>query len=75
MPKQVSIIVHFFVSGSYMDSWRMLTSSGSFFAKILFEPSLQYAGSAFARIAEVTHTRPFSSIIGLWGLLVAVQST
>ena len=38
-------------------------------------PSLHHAGFSGARTADVSHSRPFSSSIGLWTLFLLVQIT
>src|SRR5262245_49603500 len=72
--KQVPMWVSFFVAGSYMASWRPDRASGNSFAEGWFDPSLHTSGLSGGRTAEVIHTRPFSSNIGLWTLLRLVQA-
>src|SRR6266850_2929654 len=64
--KQVLISVHLPVFGSYIDRWRFASpASGNAFADGCSGP-LHQSGFLFGRTREVNHTRPFSSIIGLW---------
>src|SRR5512147_1569727 len=67
--------VSFFVFGSYMASWRPERLTGKSFADGCVEPALQNAGLSGGRIVEVIHTRPFSSIIGLWTLFLLVHGS
>src|SRR4029079_10816728 len=73
--RQVLMCVSFFVAGSYIASWRPERASGNSFADGCDEPALQTAGLSGPRTAEVIHTRPFSSIIGLWTFALLVHST
>ncbi len=66
MLKQVLISDHFSVFGSYMESWRPDTGIGATLADGWSEPCLQKAGFSSGRSFAVNHTRPFSSIMGLW---------
>ena len=64
--KQVLISVHLPVFGSYIERWRFASpASGNAFADGCSAP-LHQSGFLFGRTREVNHTRPFSSIIGLW---------
>src|SRR6187549_843581 len=65
--------VIFFVAGSYISNCRPLRCSGNAFADGCVEPSLQNAGLSGARTADVSHSRPFSSSIGLCTLFLLVQ--
>ncbi len=47
--------------------------SGNSLADGWSEPALQNAGFSGARTAEVSHSRPRSSSIGLWTLFLLVQ--
>ena len=68
--KQVSISFHCAVPGSYIDNWRTESFSGTTLADGWSEPFLQKSGLfAIGRTRAVNHTRPFSSIIGLWMLV------
>src|ERR1700726_4307286 len=55
--------------GSNIANWRPLRFTGNNFADNKLDPSLQYAGFSGGRITDVSHTRPFSSNIGLWILV------
>src|SRR5713226_4536409 len=63
--KQVLIRVNLPVAGSYIDRWRLASSSGNTFADGWSDPFLQKSGLAGGRTRAVIQTRPFSSIIGL----------
>src|SRR5438105_14338062 len=65
--------VSFFVDGSYIARCRPARLSGKSFADGCVDPDLQNAGLSGGRTAEVIHTRPFSSIIGLWTLFLLIQ--
>src|SRR5437667_8796056 len=65
--------VSFCVLGSYTARWRYERVSGNAFADGCCEPSRQTAGLSGGRTAEVIHTRPRSSNIGLWTLFLLVQ--
>src|SRR6185503_10287787 len=67
--------VIFFVAGSYMASCRPLRCSGKAFADGCVDPSLQNAGFSGPRTADVSHSRPFSSSIGLWTLFLLSHTT
>ena len=73
MPKHVETCAISPLFGSYIARWRPAVCSGYSFADGLLEPSLQKSGFDAGRTAEVIHTRPFSSNIGLWTLLRLVQ--
>src|SRR4051794_12382230 len=50
-----------------MPRWRFASpASGNTFADRFAAPSLHQSGFLFGSTREVNHTRPFSSIIGLW---------
>src|SRR5712691_2887385 len=53
------------VAGSYMDRWRLASSSGNTFADGWSDPFLQKSGLAGGRTLAVIQIRPVSSIIGL----------
>src|SRR5258708_39871036 len=57
--------VNCLVFGSYMASCRPLRFSGNNFAEGWLDLSLQYAGLSGGRMADVNHTRPCSSNMGL----------
>ena len=61
--------VNFPVFGSYMESWRLERSTGKTFAEGWSDPFPQKAGFAGPRTREVNQTLPFSSNIGLCGLV------
>ena len=65
--------VSFFVFGSYTARCRLDRWIGKSFADGWLEPSLQKSGFSNGRTAEVIHTRPRSSNIGLWTLFLLVQ--
>src|SRR5215216_33988 len=71
--KHVEMCVSFFVAGSYMARWRPELGSGNTFADGCDEPVLQKSGLAGPRTADVIHTRPRSSSMGLCTLLRLVQ--
>ena len=50
-------------------------ATGNSFADGCVEPSLHSGGFADGRTAEVSHTRPLWSSIGLWTLFLLVQIT
>ncbi len=64
-----------FVFGSYTARCRPAFAIGWSLADGCVEPSLQKSGLAAGRTADVSHTRPFSSNIGLWTLFLLVQIT
>src|SRR3954469_10024617 len=66
--------VSFFVVGSYIASCRPERLMGNSFADGCDDPALQNAGLSAPRMAEVIHTRPFSSSIGLWTFALLVQT-
>src|SRR5918997_3337417 len=74
VPKHVAMCVSFFVFGSYIARWRPERSSGVSLADGWLDPALQKAGFSGGRTAAVIQTRPRSSNIGLWTLLLLVQS-
>src|SRR6266853_936193 len=61
--------VNFPVFGSYMEGWRLERSTGKIFAEGCSAPSPQNARSTGPRTREVNQTLPFSSNIGLCGLV------
>src|SRR5213083_3035428 len=61
--------VNFPVFGSYMESWRLERSTGKIFAEGWSDAFPQKAGFAGPRTREVNQTLPFSSNIGLCGLV------
>src|SRR5258708_1346406 len=61
--------VNFPVFGSYMESWRFERCTGKVFAGGGSEPFRQNAGFSGPRTREVNQTLPFSSNIGLCGLV------
>src|SRR5436190_20452519 len=61
--------VNFPVFGSYMESWRLERSTGKIFAEGWSDAFPQKAGLAGPRTREVNQTLPFSSSIGLCGLV------
>src|SRR6266851_3977819 len=63
--KQVLIKVNVPVAGSYIDRWRLASSSGNTFADGWSDPFLQKSGLAGGRTRAVIQILPFSSIIGL----------
>src|SRR5216683_3515625 len=63
--KHVLIRVNLPVAGSYIDRWRLASSSGNTLADGWSDPFLQKSGLAGGRTRAVIQTRPFSSIIGL----------
>src|SRR3954470_9450790 len=65
--------VSFCVFGSYIARCRPARLSGKSLADGCVDPALQNAGLSGGRTADVIHTRPFSSIIGLWTLFLLVQ--
>src|SRR5688572_29196019 len=71
--KQVPTWVSFFVLGSYTARSRPERSTGNTFADGCDEPCLQTGGLSNGRTAAVSHTRPFSSSIGLWTFVLLVQ--
>src|SRR6476646_1433538 len=71
--KQVLTCVIVFVFGSYIARWRLELLSGVSLADGCDEPSRQKSGLAKGRTAEVIHTRPRSSNMGLWTLFLLVQ--
>src|SRR5215831_2422947 len=73
VPKHVLMCVSFFVFGSYIASCRPERLSGKSFADGCVDPALQNAGLSGGRTDDVIHTRPVSSIIGLWTLFLLAQ--
>src|SRR5215217_1642523 len=67
--------VSFLVVGSYIANCRPERGSGKAFADGCVDPALQNAGLSGGRTADVIHTRPFSSSIGLWTLFLLVHMT
>src|SRR5579862_3858540 len=67
--KQVSTCSHFPVFGSYMESWRGDSFSGTTFADGWSEPFLQKSGLGAGRMRALNQTRPSLSIIALCRLL------
>src|SRR5438477_109729 len=67
--KQVLIRVNLPVAGSYIERWRLASSSGNTLADGWSEPFLQKSGLAGGRTRAVIQTLPFSSIIGLCSLV------
>src|SRR5262245_22578109 len=67
--------VSFFVCGSYICKWRLALFTGKAFADGCVDPALQKSGFSAGATADVSHTRPFSSSIGLWTLFLLVQIT
>ena len=68
-------MVYFMVLGSSTDRWRELLSSGVSLAEGWSEPFRQKAGFFALRTRAANHTRPSSSNIGLWLLVLAFQIT
>src|SRR3954470_12723951 len=60
-------------AGSYMARCRLELFNGKSVADGWVDPSRQKAGFSGGRTADVIHTRPFSSNIGLWTLFLLVQ--
>src|SRR4051794_10354808 len=73
VPKHVLMCEISPLLGSYIARCRPALSSGKSFADGCVDPSRQKSGLAAGLTAEVIHTRPFSSSIGLWTLLRLVQ--
>ena len=71
--KQVLMWVSLPLFASYIASCRLERAIGVSFAEGWSDPSLQNAGLSGARTADVIHTRPFSSCIGLCTLFLLVQ--
>src|SRR3954447_23346535 len=65
--------VIFFVAGSYIASCLYDLAIGNSFADTRLEPVPQNDGLPGGRTADVNHTRPFRSNIGLCTLLRLVQ--
>src|SRR5688572_23973191 len=64
--KQVLMSVNLPDAGSYIDRCRPDSWMGNAFADGCDDPALQKSGFALGRTRGVNHTRPRSSIIGLW---------
>src|SRR4051812_13626424 len=72
--KQVRTSVHLPVFGSSIPRWRLaLPSSGSALVDALVAGSLHQSGFLSGSTREVNQTRPFSSIIGLWLMVLPSQ--
>src|SRR6516162_5655399 len=71
--KHVLISVNFRVAGSYIAILRFDSAIGNAFAEGCVDPALQKSGFAGGRIWDVNHTRPLSSIIGLWVMVWLFQ--
>src|SRR5688500_8394982 len=67
------MFVYCFVSGSYTARARPARFIGKTFADGCDEPASHIAGLSGGRTAAVSHTRPFSSSIGLWTFVLLVQ--
>src|SRR5438093_11633179 len=67
--------ISFPVAGSYTARCRLALLIGNSFAEGWLDPALQKSGLSGGRTAEVIHTRPRSSSIGLCTLFLLVQMT
>src|SRR5262245_17965337 len=65
--------VHLSALGSNIERWRVDWSIGKTFAEGWLEPLRQKAGFWYGRTRAVNHTRPCSSIMGLWLLVMLSQ--
>ena len=75
VPKQVLMCVSCRVFGSHIARCRPALAIGYSFADGWLEPALQKSGLAGGRTADVIHSLPFASNIGLWTLFLLSQIT
>ena len=73
VPKQVLMCVSFFVFGSYTASCRPERCEREQLRRRMARALLAEGRIVGGRTADVIHTRPFSSNIGLWTLFLLVQ--